>query len=208
MTIVIPAAGRGKRFGTVKPKCLAKIDGETIIGRMLRQIKEVVPGAEVRVVVGYRGAQVAREVLSVSPHAHVYTNDAWKTTSVSTSVAIGCSGVLGHVVVIDGDVVVRGELHFLANELNRPTRSYVCITIPKSEEPMYVRRGANGACCEFTRQETLFEWAGICAADARWFGGVGFICSDIPLPQPVLYVDSWDIDTQKDLKGASKWIKR
>src|SRR4051812_42993537 len=62
MRYLILAAGIGKRMGSVlagRPKCLIDIDGEPLIGRLLRQIRAHDAHADVHVVLGYKSDLVA-----------------------------------------------------------------------------------------------------------------------------------------------------
>ena len=65
MRYLILAAGLGRRMGKTGPalpKCLIDIDGETVIGRLLRQIRSHDAAAEVHVVLGYRSEMVASAI--------------------------------------------------------------------------------------------------------------------------------------------------
>ena len=62
MRYLILAAGVGKRMGSALaglPKCMIDIDGEPLIARLLRQIRQFDAAPEIHVLLGYRSETIA-----------------------------------------------------------------------------------------------------------------------------------------------------
>ena len=84
MRYLILAAGMGKRMGNAglaPPKCLIDIDGEPLIGRLLRQIRTYDPAADVHVVLGYRAETVAPAL----PGCPIVVNPFFDITGINAS---------------------------------------------------------------------------------------------------------------------------
>ena len=83
---VIAAAGRGSRLGFGIPKCLVEVGGRTILEHQL----DLLSGCDdVRVVVGYRSADVRSLLARVGGRVRVVENTEWATTNTLASLELG-----------------------------------------------------------------------------------------------------------------------
>jgi choline kinase len=122
---LILAAGMGKRMrppgplsrspaGTRReigppaqlPKCLIEIDGEPLIGRLVRQIRTHDPTADVRVVLGYRADVVAPHVAG----CEIVLNPFFDVTGINASLWFARAAFSAPLMVLHGDVVLSDEL--------------------------------------------------------------------------------------------------
>jgi choline kinase len=123
--IVILAAGVGSRLGRPHPKPLTRLaDGETILGRALRQLTARFSRHSIHVVVGFKKEMVMEEV----PEVGFIYNQHYGDTNTSKSLLkaltiVGPGGVLW----LNGDVVFHGGvlddlLPHIATD-----RTFVCV---------------------------------------------------------------------------------
>ncbi len=102
-SVVIPAAGCGKRMRSFGPKVLLKVGGETILERQVRLVRAVFPGASIVVVAGFAADKVRR---CLPRGVRVVENTSPEETNVAASVAIGlAASPPGGVLVVYGDLV-------------------------------------------------------------------------------------------------------
>lgn len=102
-SVVIPAAGLGRRMRSFGPKALLEIGGETIIGRQLRLLRSVLPEAKLIVVAGYMGERLAR---TLPTGVTLVVNEDFENTNVAFSIAMGLEKArMGPALVVYGDLV-------------------------------------------------------------------------------------------------------
>jgi choline kinase len=89
-----------------RPKCLIEIDGEPLIGRLVRQIRTHDPAADIRVVLGYRAELVAAHL----PGCEIVLNPFFDLTGINASLWFARSAFTAPLMVIHGDVVLADEL--------------------------------------------------------------------------------------------------
>jgi choline kinase len=109
MRYLILAAGMGKRMGRAlasRPKCLIDIDGEPLIGRLLRQIRQCDTRPDVHVVLGYRNELVA----PVVDGCRIIVNPFFDVTGINASLWFARASFDQPLLVIHGDVVLSEEL--------------------------------------------------------------------------------------------------
>ncbi len=109
MRYLILAAGLGRRMGGAGvglPKCLIDIGGETVIGRLLRQIRTHDPAADIHVVLGFRADTVA----PVVPGCRIVVNPFFDITGINASLWFARESFDRALMVIHGDVVLADEL--------------------------------------------------------------------------------------------------
>lgn len=104
LTVIIPAAGLGRRMRTVGSKALVELrPGETVLSRQVAMLRRVLPFADVIVVVGYEADRVYR---ALPQWVRVVENEAYETTNVVRSIDLGIrAAVTDRVLVIYGDLV-------------------------------------------------------------------------------------------------------
>lgn len=103
ISVVIPAAGVGRRMKSYGPKPLIKLNNETVIRRQIRLIRHVFPKSSVVAVTGFESERVRK---SLPTDVRVVNNHDYEHTNVSRSVLLGLSCCPpGPVLVVYGDLV-------------------------------------------------------------------------------------------------------
>lgn len=152
-SIVILAAGVGSRLGRPHPKPLTRLaDGETILGRALRQLTARFSRHSIHVVVGFKKEMVMEEVPDVG---FIYNQNYGDTnTSKSLLKALSIVGP-GGVLWLNGDVVFHEAvlddiLPHIATD-----RSFVCVnTAPVGDEEVKYTLDAQGYIHQLSKQVT------------------------------------------------------
>jgi len=104
LSIIIPAAGIGRRMKSKEPKALLRIDDKSIIERQLSILWETYPKSDIVVVVGYKAAEV-RNRLKDYPVRFVY-NPIHETTNVGFSIGLGVQACISpHCLIVYGDLI-------------------------------------------------------------------------------------------------------
>jgi choline kinase len=88
------------------PKCLIGIDGEPLIRRLIRQIRNHDAAADIRVVLGYRSEVVAPHVEG----CEIVLNPFFDLTGINASLWFARSAFTAPVMMLHGDVVLSDEL--------------------------------------------------------------------------------------------------
>lgn len=106
LTVIIPAAGVGKRMKSKGPKALLPIvHGMPILEIQIRSIQTAYPKAEIIVVTGFECNKI-RNFLWSTYEARMVYNANYMTTNVTHSVALGLDAAFpGNIIVIHGDLV-------------------------------------------------------------------------------------------------------
>lgn len=105
ISIIIPAAGLGTRMKSYGPKSLIKIkDSTTIIENQLKYIFKYFYKPQVILVTGFKSEKI-RNLLS-NRRIEIVENEAWETTNVGHSIALGMSKIKHkNVILLNGDLV-------------------------------------------------------------------------------------------------------
>lgn len=109
---VILAAGKGSRLGEGKPKALTPLaNGETILSRQIRLIRDVSPTSSITIVVGYRSDEI-RDAVRGKPGLRFVENKEYLQTNTSKSLLAGFLSFKEPVSIIwlNGDVVFSESL--------------------------------------------------------------------------------------------------
>lgn len=109
MRYLILAAGMGRRMGPAHaglPKCLVDIDGETLIERLLRQIRQHDDQADIHVVLGYRSEAVA----PLLEGCRIVVNPFFDITGINASLWLARATFERPLMVIHGDLVLSETL--------------------------------------------------------------------------------------------------
>jgi choline kinase len=105
LSVIIPAAGPGKRMKSYGPKALIQLrDGETVISRQIRLIKQTYPNVDIVVVVGFEADKVCKEL--PKDVITVY-NENYEETNVAYSINLGLTKVQN-----PASLIVYGDLVF------------------------------------------------------------------------------------------------
>ena len=109
MRYLILAAGMGKRMGGALaglPKCLVDIDGEPLIARLLRQVRQFDAEPEIHVVLGYRSETIA----PLLDGCRIILNPFFDITGINASLWFARASFDRPLMVMHGDVVLSEEL--------------------------------------------------------------------------------------------------
>ena len=109
-TAIILAAGVGKRFGAEmndRPKALLEVGGETLIARLVRQLREG-GVAKIVIVVGHRGELIEQELDSVPGVSFLHNPEYRRGAILSLWTAREHLG--GPALVMDADVFLPSEM--------------------------------------------------------------------------------------------------
>ncbi len=207
---VIAAAGRGSRLGLGVPKCLVDVGGRTVLDRQLELLS---PQADVRVVVGFRAADVVAEVARLGRRVRIVENPEWATTNTLASLELATRDVAGRCVIVDGDLVIDPTDfdRFVRVAGERPDPC-IAITPAGTEDGVFVgttgHPDADGRAVvtDFRRSPSDdYEWSGlglVAAAALRARDGWVFTALEGGLPLRACVVRAWEIDTPADLDRA------
>lgn len=209
--VVVNSAGVGSRLGINAPKALLEIAGRPLIAWQLDLLRGV---DDVRVVVGYRGADVADIVFDVRPDATVVVNHDHLTTGTASSLMLGAAALpTSAVVSLDCDLVVHPvDLEAFV----RSDRAMVGTVEVQSIEPVYVhvtddeRPSATG----FGRlpSDGAHEWSGLVRFDPgspRLGPRTGHVFELIQrlLPMPARAIRAREVDYPEEIEPLAEWIK-
>jgi choline kinase len=104
ISVVIPAAGQGRRMKSLKPKMLIELGYHTVITRQICMIRNIYPSADITVVVGFAADMaIAGTPLGVK----VVENEHYEDTNVVRSIDIGM-----RVADSDNILIIYGDLVF------------------------------------------------------------------------------------------------
>lgn len=109
MRYLIPAAGMGRRMGDAAagvPKCMIEVNGETLIARLLRQIRTSDPEADIRVIVGFR----SEAVVPVIAGCRIIVNPFFDRTGINGSIWLARESFEQPVTLIHADLLLGDDL--------------------------------------------------------------------------------------------------
>lgn len=117
LTIIIPAAGMGRRMKSYGPKCLIDIGGTTIIERQIRIIRSSYPNSDIVLVGGFRCGEIRERIKSKYP-IRIINNERYEETNVLYSISMGLqASIADKVLIVYGDLVFnRQALQGLSSE--------------------------------------------------------------------------------------------
>ncbi len=108
LSVVIPAAGIGRRMKDKTSKSLLPINGGTLIEYQINAIWSQFPKAEIVVVTGYQADRVEKQIKDY-PVRVVY-NPIFETSNVAFSIGLGLRATLSdHLLIIHGDLFFNKE---------------------------------------------------------------------------------------------------
>tara|TARA_R110000824_G_scaffold177357_7_gene356714 strand:+ start:532 stop:1275 length:744 start_codon:yes stop_codon:yes gene_type:complete len=105
LSIVIPAAGIGRRMKSHGPKSLIYVKDCSIIERQIRLVQKYYPKSEIIVVVGFKSDLMREQIRKKYPVKLIY-NFQYEENNVCRSIGIGLQACnRKHVLIIYGDLV-------------------------------------------------------------------------------------------------------
>lgn len=109
MNYVIPVAGMGTRMGArdnPMPKCLIPIGDETLLERLVRQIRTFDDNPDIYIVAGFKKEAVAAHAAGCS----IIVNPFFDATGINASLWFARACFAGDVVIMHGDIIVSDSL--------------------------------------------------------------------------------------------------
>tara|TARA_R110002012_G_scaffold319935_2_gene541854 strand:+ start:1558 stop:2259 length:702 start_codon:yes stop_codon:yes gene_type:complete len=107
ITVIIPAAGRGRRMKSYGPKPLINIGSCTILERQIDMVKSIFPNAKFIIIAGFE----ADKLISSTPKGFInLENELYEQTNVCRSVSIALNAVdTERVLIIMGDLIFNDK---------------------------------------------------------------------------------------------------
>lgn len=109
MNYVIPVAGMGTRMGARNkplPKCLIQIGSETLLERLVRQIRTFDGSADICIVAGFKKEAVAAKATGCS----IIVNPFFDITGINASLWFARECFTGDVMILHGDIIFSDSL--------------------------------------------------------------------------------------------------
>lgn len=157
---VVAAAGVGARLGSDRPKCLTLLDDRPLIAHLLDRLKDI---PDVRVVVGYREAEVMAAVHALRPDCTFVRNVDYRSTTTLESYYLGSQFLTEPCLYLDADIWF--EPHSFQRFIEKCAASpggLLGVTKAKSCDAVYVTRDRQGRVLGFDRgTPTEEEWANV-----------------------------------------------
>lgn len=222
LSVVIPAAGVGRRIRTQSPKPLLTLQKqETIISRQINIIRQHYPDAEIIVVVGFESQEV---IESLPSSVRIVENERYTETNISRSIDIGIKAmnsthdlliIYGDLVFSNGTIknVVGRESVVIVDTKKRLGNEEVGVTIADGKITQFNYGLATkwGQIAYLTNRELVLFKKVVAALETRkWYGfeslnkviNMGGVIRAIE-PKRMKIVD---VDTSHDLETARKII--
>lgn len=209
--VVVNAAGLGSRLGLDAPKALLAVGGRPLIAWQLDLLRDV---EDVRVVLGYRAAEVADVVFAARPDVTVVLNHDFASTGTAASLLRGATVAHARAVVsVDCDLVVHPDdlRTFLAADAD-----VLGVVEVQSDEPVFVRTSGDGEglhAREFDREyrDGDYEWSGLVRFDPSVphlgpsRGHVFEMIANL-LPMPARQIRAREVDYLDEVDAMAAWI--
>ncbi len=208
---VIAAAGLGSRLGAATPKCLVKIDGRTLIERQLDLVRDV---PEVRVIVGFREADVIEHVSRLRPDVIFVRNPDFARTHTIHSLRMAVKRRSGWFLAIDGDLVIEPASFAAFLRSCSTTDPLLAVGPSGTEDGVFVqteRDDGDLVVTGFSREErTPYEWSGLAHLhDSHIRNGDRFVFEALQerLPIRAAVIEAAEVDTPQDLRRARTAVR-
>lgn len=203
-SVVISCAGIGSRLGLGLTKALVKINGRSLISWQLELFKNV---EDVRVVVGFQANDIIEEVLKYRQDVIFIFNHRYFETKTGASFYLGARHANEYILEWDGDLLVHPDdvKKILAAE-----GEFICYADVSSEDAVFVKTDENGNVCQFSREQSDYEWTGpACIKKENLFYCTQNVYNMFEpyLPMKGMKVRAYDIDTYNDYIRVSEIIK-
>jgi choline kinase len=199
---VIAAAGLGSRLGRGHPKCLLKIQDQSILERQLRLLEGI---KDVRLVVGFEEQQVIAAALAIRKDIVFVRNAAYRSTNTLQSYGLGAKGLRDSCLFMDADILFEPASFAAFVAACKAGEPLVAVTAAKTTDAVYAHL-EGGHVTRFSRTSPgAFEWANLCwlpPAYCETGDGAVFerMSKDLPLKAHV--IESFEIDTPEDHQKA------
>jgi choline kinase len=111
LTVVIPAAGMGKRMKSYGPKSLLRVHGGvSILERQIKLVWQLYPKADIIVTVGFEAERIINEIKPIYPVRFVFNKD-FETTNVVYSINLALKAAIANqLMLVYGDLVFNDKM--------------------------------------------------------------------------------------------------
>jgi choline kinase len=107
LSIIIPAAGDGKRMRSYGPKSLLNVGNEDIINRQIRILREQYPKSEIIIVVGFQSDQVIKKL---PKGIKIVENELYNDTTPIRSIQMGLRvSTHENILILNSDLIFNHE---------------------------------------------------------------------------------------------------
>jgi choline kinase len=129
LTVIIPAAGSGKRMKCcgVRSLCISKQCAKTLIEKQIENILSIYPSAEILIATGFQHERIRNVIYQKYPVRLIY-NPIFEDTNVLYSISLCLNATLN-----DKILIIYGDLYFGTN----------AISIPLTESCVVLNKGQN-----------------------------------------------------------------
>lgn len=194
-SVVISCAGIGSRLGLGLTKALVQINGNSLISWQLKLFKDV---EDVRVVIGFQGAEIIEEVRKYRDDVIFCYNHRYFETKTGASYYLGARHANRVTLEWDGDLLVHPED---VKKLLNTEGEFLCYGDISSEDVVCVHTNEQGDVIDFSRENGDFEWTGPACMDKKHltYNSQNVYNMFEPLcPMRGIKVRAYDIDTYND----------
>lgn len=194
-SVVISCAGIGSRLGLGLTKALVQINGNSLISWQLKLFKDV---EDVRVVIGFQGAEIIEEVRKYRDDVIFCYNHRYFETKTGASYYLGARHANRETLEWDGDLLVHPED---VKKLLNTEGEFLCYGDISSEDVVCVHTNEQGDVIDFSRENGDFEWTGPACMDKKHltYNSQNVYNMFEPLcPMRGIKVRAYDIDTYND----------
>lgn len=194
-SVVISCAGIGSRLGLGLTKALVQINGNSLISWQLKLFKNV---DDVRIVIGFQGADIISEVRKYRDDVIFCYNHRYFETKTGASYYLGARHANPESLEWDGDLLVHPDD---VKKLLQTEGEFLCYGEISSEDVVCVHTNEEGDVLDFSRESGDYEWTGPACMNKKHLT----YCSQNvynmfePLcPMKGIKVRAYDIDTYND----------
>lgn len=134
MKVIILAAGMGSRMGSLtklKPKCFLKIEGSSLIEKLLKQLKEI-GLKDISIVTGYKSKEFKFKKINY------FYNKEYKSTNMVYSLMKAKKKFNDEILVIYSDIIVTSEI--LKKMKNIRNKSDLCVAVDQNWKKYWSKR--------------------------------------------------------------------
>lgn len=109
ISVIIPAAGLGRRMKSYGPKSLIKVNNETLIDRQIRLLEDMFPANRLKIIL-VCGFEATKLMNSTPDRLIKIENENFDSTNVSRSVAMGLRATDSpNIIVLHGDLFLNKD---------------------------------------------------------------------------------------------------
>jgi len=134
MKAIILAAGMGSRMGTLtksKPKCFLKVDGSSIIKKLLNQLKKI-GFKDISIVTGYKAREFKFK------NINYFHNREYKSTNMVYSLMKAKKKLNDDILIIYSDIIISDEI--LKKMSNKKNNSALYVAVDQNWEKYWSKR--------------------------------------------------------------------